>query len=113
MKPKPLSDLSGKELRKREILDAAFEEFANSGCRGPTMLEIAGRARASKATLYSCFRNKRDLFEALLRSHVDRITLRLSLDFAQKADPYEILHDLAHSILTITTRPEWVALMRI
>ena len=68
------------------------------------------RARASKETLYSSFRNKGHLFESFLRSHIRPIDPGVSLELARSAGPYG---QLAQYILTVTTRPDWLVMMRI
>src|SRR5580698_7447976 len=47
--------------RRKEILDAAFQEFSSKGYAGTSMEAIARRARASKETLYAWFQNKETL----------------------------------------------------
>src|SRR5262245_50501627 len=52
--------------REEDILRAAFDVFTEKGFHGATMLDVASRARASKATLYACYPSKEALFEALM-----------------------------------------------
>jgi AcrR family transcriptional regulator len=49
----------------RRIIRSAEELFKKSGFRGVTMESVAGDAAVSKATLYSHFRNKDELFLAV------------------------------------------------
>jgi AcrR family transcriptional regulator len=50
------------ETRKQAILDAAAEVFKETGFERATMSEICARLGYSKATLYSYFPSKQDLF---------------------------------------------------
>jgi AcrR family transcriptional regulator len=52
--------------RRREIIRAAMEVFAKNGFRGSTTREIAGGAGISEAMIYSHFRNKQDLYDAII-----------------------------------------------
>ena len=52
--------------REEEILQAAFDVFTEKGFHGARMLDVASRARASKATLYARYPSKEALFEALM-----------------------------------------------
>lgn len=102
----PLSD-----PRDEAILSAAFDLFAAKGFHGTTMLDIAGRARASKKTLYARFRDKADLFRALLAWGC-----RQNLPDAvppDDGDPCAALETHARAVLRAMFRPESIALFRI
>lgn len=58
------------EDRPREICDAALEVFAEKGFAAAKLDEIARRAGVSKGTLYLYFRDKEDLFRAVVRSAI-------------------------------------------
>jgi AcrR family transcriptional regulator len=55
---------------KARIFDAAAEEFAAEGIAGARVDRIAERAQANKASIYSYFGSKDELFEAVLRDRV-------------------------------------------
>lgn len=102
----PLSD-----PRDEEILSAAFDLFAEKGFHGTTMLDIATRARASKKTLYARFKDKADLFRALLAWGCRQ-------NLPEEAPPAGIEPSLAlerHAlaVLRAMMRPEGIALLRI
>ena len=52
--------------RRQEIIRAAMEVFARNGFGGSTTREIAENAGISEATIYSHFRNKEDLYTAII-----------------------------------------------
>lgn len=56
-----------KELRPGEILDAAFEEFAVNGFAATRLDDVARRAGIAKGTIYVYFKNKEQLFRAVVR----------------------------------------------
>jgi AcrR family transcriptional regulator len=58
------------EDRPREICAAALEVFAEKGFAAARLEEIAGRAGISKGTLYLYFKDKEDLFRAVVRDTV-------------------------------------------
>jgi AcrR family transcriptional regulator len=57
-----------KEARPDEILAAALESFAARGFAATRLEDIAARAGISKGTLYLYFKNKEELFEAVVRA---------------------------------------------
>lgn len=100
--------------REDEILCAAYEVFTEKGFHGATMLEVAKRARASKATLYARFQNKEKLFYALLdwgcrqtMAELQAITEDLS------RSPEQALADYASKVLQTICSPGAQALLRI
>jgi AcrR family transcriptional regulator len=58
------------EERPREICAAALEVFAEKGFAAARLDEIARRAGVSKGTLYLYFKDKEDLFTAVIRDTV-------------------------------------------
>ena len=58
------------EDRPREICAAALEVFAEKGFAAAKLDEIARRAGVSKGTLYLYFKDKADLFRAVVRDTV-------------------------------------------
>lgn len=58
------------EDRPREICNAALEVFSEKGFAAARLDEIAGRAGISKGTLYLYFKDKEDLFRAVVRDTV-------------------------------------------
>jgi AcrR family transcriptional regulator len=55
-----------KARQRQEILEAALILFSEKGYHNVTMHEIAGEAEFAIGTLYKFFRNKEDLYRALL-----------------------------------------------
>jgi AcrR family transcriptional regulator len=57
-----------KEVRPQQIVDAAFEEFAEKGFAGARLEDVAARAKVSKGLPYLYFKTKVELFKAVIRS---------------------------------------------
>lgn len=55
-----------KEQRRSEIIDAAEKVFFSKGMSNATMEEVADEAELSKGTIYLYFKNKEDLYLAII-----------------------------------------------
>lgn len=108
---KPHQEVSA---RNEEILQAAFDVFTEKGFHGATMLDVASRARASKATLYAHYPSKEALFEALMAWATRQGTAALDTIAADETlDPLTALHRLAAQLLALMLQPKKLALFRI
>lgn len=58
-----------KAERPAEILDAAFDAFAERGYAATRLEDVASRAGVTKGTIYLYFSTKEKLFEEMVRSH--------------------------------------------
>ena len=74
--------------RRKVILEAALEAFAERGFHEATLDEVAGRAGISKALIYEHFASKRELTRALLDTYVHELLGRLAEAIAA-AEPGE------------------------
>ena len=78
------------EDRPREICAAALEVFAEKGFAAAKLDDIARRAGISKGTLYLYFKDKQDLFGAVVRSaiapNIEALTSSISALDAQFSD---------------------------
>lgn len=63
-----------RDERRAQLLAAAQEVFVANGYHGAAMDEIADTARVSKPVLYQHFPSKRELYLALLDSHLAELT---------------------------------------
>ncbi len=71
-----------KERQRREMLEAALSLFSDRGYHNVTMHEIADKAEFAIGTLYKYFKNKEDLYRALLLETADefRTEIRKALE---------------------------------
>ncbi|MBN8867891.1 MAG: TetR/AcrR family transcriptional regulator [Solirubrobacterales bacterium] len=63
--------------RRKLILDAALDVFAEGGYEETTLDEVADRAGVSKALIYEHFPSKRDLFREILETWVGELLGRI------------------------------------
>jgi AcrR family transcriptional regulator len=74
-----------RDERRRQLLAAAQEVFVGNGYHGAAMDDIAVAAKVSKPVLYQHFPGKRDLYLALLDSHLAELT-QLLVDAIRSTD---------------------------
>jgi len=65
--------VEGAARRLENLLDVAFEVFVEKGYQRASIAEIARLAGASKQTIYSRFRTKGELFQAVIRRGSDEV----------------------------------------
>lgn len=85
------------EDRPREICEAALAVFAEKGFAAARLEEIARRAGVSKGTLYLYFKDKEDLFRAVVRDTVAPNLEAMREGLAQSELPFV---DIAKLFLT-------------
>jgi AcrR family transcriptional regulator len=61
-----LTERKTKEERREEILDAALEEFAETGYHGASTEDVARRAGISQPYVFRLFGTKKELFRAVV-----------------------------------------------
>jgi len=86
----PLTPERRRAMTRQYLLDAAAIVFARDGFHGATLEEIATTAGFSKGAVYSNFRNKDDLFLALLDDRVDRL-YAVTLEVLEAGSEAELL----------------------
>jgi TetR/AcrR family transcriptional regulator len=100
--------------RRRQIVDAALEEFASQGFRGATIKRIAERARLqSHALIYWYFPSKEDLFQAVLGRHLPILQLVLDPDALRERPPEDALPQIARAYLAMADRARAQRLLRL
>ncbi|MGA1875652.1 MAG: TetR/AcrR family transcriptional regulator [bacterium] len=79
-------------LRHRDqVLEVALELFSERGYYNVSMQEIAQKAEFAIGTLYKFFRNKEDLYKALIMDHVDKFHTALMKALEEGEDEYSKL----------------------
>jgi len=80
-----------KEMRKKQIQDAAMSVFMNKDFHSVTIEDIANKAELSPATLYLYFKNKYELYASLhlmyledLHDHIEEVYENESLTVEEK-----------------------------
>ena len=88
--------------RREQILDAAFEEFAQKGFRGATIRSIAGEAGLrSPALIYWYFENKEALLREVLNSRIPIVIAGLDLRSMMNRPPEVVLRMIGRACLEL------------
>jgi AcrR family transcriptional regulator len=90
-----------KAQRRREILDAARQEFFERGFHRPTVDDVAARAEVSKGTIYLYFESKEEILAHLLLEGLDLLLSRMEAVCKpeQAPTPECTLEELANAYL--------------
>jgi AcrR family transcriptional regulator len=94
------------------ILTAAQAEFGARGFKGATLKRIAARAGVSPALVYHYYRDKDDLFRAVVAHIADQLLAAPGLTTAVSDDLPAVLARFVESYLTIIQRPETIAFVK-
>jgi AcrR family transcriptional regulator len=96
---------SKSEAKTEAILKGAMEEFLANGYAATSMDKVAKAAGVSKATVYSHFGDKENLFSALIQDLArDKFKMVMGLEQTQSiaGDPQEVLSAIATRMLDNT-----------
>jgi TetR/AcrR family transcriptional regulator len=86
---KPVRWARRKESRPGELLAAALDSFVEFGFAATRLEDVASKAGVSKGTLYLYFKNKEELFKAVLKESI----LPLIEEFADEAKSSTLSND--------------------
>ncbi|NJL21721.1 MAG: TetR/AcrR family transcriptional regulator [Leptolyngbyaceae cyanobacterium SM1_3_5] len=99
------------------ILEGAMQVFLEQGYVGTTMDRVAAASKVSKPTVYSHFRDKEALFNALIEQWVQKTqwaTPPLEMLQPSATPPQTVLRQFANSILdSCTDSPEKITFIRL
>lgn len=99
---------------KRQAIErAAARVFLRDGYAGASVDVIAREADVSKATLYSHFRSKEELFGAIICQQCGQMVVDAQTSEAAGAGPEQILRRLGERFLENTLSPNLLALYRV
>ncbi len=94
MQSKKLSRREREKLRQRqEILASAIELFSEKGYHNVSMHEIAEKAEFAIGTLYKFFKNKEDLYKALILGQAEKFHDALTKAIEEPDDEIEKLRN--------------------
>ncbi len=92
MKPRIPSRREREKLAQRkEMLAAALDLFSDKGYHNVSMHQIAEKAEFSIGTLYKFFKNKEDLYKALIQEQSDKLHDTLTQAIEEPEDEVEKL----------------------
>lgn len=101
------------ERIRERILDAATELFLDLGYGATSIEAVAQRVRMSKRTFYHRFRDKADLFAAVVHRIIERLRPANVQILFEGGDLEEVLLRLADLALRASLAPEAVLLQRL
>jgi AcrR family transcriptional regulator len=93
-----------KDARRKVILDAATRMFGSYGYHGATVPMIVAEAGSSVGSFYAHFRNKEDVFAAVLEALGQQITEVVSEAKAAQPDPLLAIPDAVESLFLFLAR---------
>lgn len=74
-----------------KFIEVARQLFARKGVENTTMNDIASASEKGRRTIYTYFKSKRDIFNAVIESETDQLLNRLRLIVARPVSPEEKL----------------------
>jgi AcrR family transcriptional regulator len=100
------------DARRRAIIDAAWAVFKESGFERTTMSEISDRVGGSKATLYSYFKSKDDLFAAALEQVIRERSEEMFARLTGAGDLRTRLFEFANSYMEVRLSRDMIGVSR-
>jgi AcrR family transcriptional regulator len=88
------------------ILNVAGKSFAESGYHGVSLQEIAEDAGVSKSLIFYYFKDKKSLYETLVKKSVELILLNLKKALRLKKDPPEKISAFVQSYFELLLHEE-------
>ncbi|WP_454918259.1 TetR/AcrR family transcriptional regulator [Xanthobacter sediminis] len=98
--------------KRRTIIDGARRVFFDQGFDGASMDEIARASGVSKATIYSYFAGKVELFQALVEVDRRKSAERLFEYDPADSDVASLLTRIGESFMAMMVSPEHIRLIR-
>ncbi len=107
-----------RDAKRQDILETAYRLFLTQGFDKTSISQITAEVGGSKATIYSHFPSKEELFvECMMAAVDDHITEIVAQSIAQLdasvTDPGTVLHDYGARFLNFVCSPDIVAVRRL
>jgi len=103
-----------KTAQKRQaILAVALQVFREKGFSAASMAEISARLGGSKGTLYSYFKSKEELFDAVMLERAATIAAPLFAVLQQESDAKKALRTFVHGVVRLIVSAEILDFRRI
>ncbi len=100
------------EKKRKDIIDAAIEEFREQGFLGATTTSIAKKAQVSSRTLYNHFESKEALFEAISEIMLEQNRSMQPVAYDPSRDFVEQLQDALWRYIAVITEETAIGLNR-
>lgn len=86
---------------RQRLLEVARELFAHKGLEATTMNDIALTSGRGRRTLYTYFRNKEEIYFAVIEEELERLSEKMDDVVARTAEPAEKIFTLIYAHLNI------------
>lgn len=86
---------------KTRLVDVARQLFAKNGLENTTMNDIAVASKKGRRTLYTYFRNKEEIYYAVIEAELDRLSDNMSEVAHKHIDPEEKIVELIYAHLNL------------
>lgn len=91
-------------FHRRNILDAADKLFCKNGVDRTTMEQIATEAGYSKPTLYGYFKDKDEVYFALVSEFMQKIAVKVDKAIAERANFADTFMKICQDVFRLATR---------
>ncbi len=92
---------------REKFIEVARQLFARKGIENTTMNDIASASDKGRRTIYTYFKSKHEIYNAVVESESDKLVRKLQLIVAKQATPVEKLHE--YILIRFETMREIVA----
>lgn len=76
-----------------KLIEVARQLFARKGVENTTMNDIASASEKGRRTIYTYFKNKRDIFNAVIESETEQLLEKLRVIVRKNISPEEKLYE--------------------
>lgn len=99
-------------MKRQQILEGAKRIFMKFGFDAASMDDVTRETGVSKGTLYVYFRNKQELFTAIMQSEQAAFATAMHLALVEHSDVTAGLHDFGLRFISHVTEEKMIAAMR-
>lgn len=86
---------------RQKLLEVARELFAHKGLEATTMNDIAATSGRGRRTLYTYFRNKEEIYYAVIEEELERLSEKMDEVAVMDVEPEEKIFTLIYTHLSI------------
>lgn len=86
---------------RQKLLEVARELFAHKGLEATTMNDIAAASGRGRRTLYTYFRNKEEIYYAVIEEELERLSEKVDEVASMDVEPEEKIFTLIYTHLSI------------
>ncbi|QHQ60884.1 TetR family transcriptional regulator [Anaerocolumna sedimenticola] len=100
--------MDGKEIKRKEIAEAAKELFTDYGYKAVSMDQIAQKSNVAKGTLYLYFKDKEDLFMYLINGFIKEFDSYVVDIVNKKLSLVDEIHEVIYNMLMYRKNQEFL-----